>query len=367
MAITIDWSTKVINVPKTDMTLVQSNPTEIRELDQNSFRLSLKAIEASEEGAPYVDTHRHNTTVDVGGITLARVVEIINGYTVTFEDGQYAVNLTGANSNVADVVNLNQVSVRSGNSAGLVTSAGIEAIEYEQQVCIDTINGEAGSIYPIGTYRRPVNNITDALLLCSVRGFSTLLFLTDFTITGAIDIDGFTLKGVSKINTYITLDPSASCINITIINANVTGTLDGGAHIDDCSIGTLNYVSGEIHHCGLYGILTLGGSEEAVIQGCYTIDQDNSPTINMGGSGQDLSMPNYSGVLTITNLTAASEEVGVGLDSGMVTLASSITAGTVTIAGVGLVIDNTIGSAIVDTSGLVNPSKIAETVWAYER
>ena len=53
-------------------------------------------------------------------VTRGRVVEIINGYTVTFEDGQYAVNLTGANSNISDVANVNQVSIRAANSAGLV-------------------------------------------------------------------------------------------------------------------------------------------------------------------------------------------------------------------------------------------------------
>ena len=91
------------------------------------------------------DTHRHNPPVDVGGVSLARVVEIINGYTLTFEDGQYAVNLYGANTNAADVVNVNQVSVRSSNSAGLVTSAAIEYGEYGGGVTIDVINGEPGS------------------------------------------------------------------------------------------------------------------------------------------------------------------------------------------------------------------------------
>lgn len=125
MAISINWATQVIFVPRADMTLIQSSPFEIRELDLNSFRLELKALEASVEGMAYVDTHSHNTTVTVGGVTLARVVEIINGYTVTFEDGQYAVNLVGANSNVSDVTNLNQVSIRASNSAGLVEASDV--------------------------------------------------------------------------------------------------------------------------------------------------------------------------------------------------------------------------------------------------
>ncbi len=124
MAITINYLTKVINVPKADMTLVQSVPSEIRELDIDDFRLTLRDLEDSAEGMLYQATHSHNTTVTVGGVTLARVVEIINGYTITFEDGQYAVNLVGANSNIADVTNVNQVSVRSANSAGLVEGDG---------------------------------------------------------------------------------------------------------------------------------------------------------------------------------------------------------------------------------------------------
>lgn len=119
MAITIDWATKIISVPKADMALVQSLPFEIRELNIDTFRLRLKDLEDDVEGMPYATTHNHNTAVSVGGVTLARVFELINGYTVTFEDGSYAVNLVGANSNIADSVNLNTVSVRAANSAGL--------------------------------------------------------------------------------------------------------------------------------------------------------------------------------------------------------------------------------------------------------
>ena len=118
--ITIDWGELIIHVQKVDMTLVQSTPTEVRELDLNQFHLTLKTLEATDEGMSYPATHTNNAPVNVGGVLLARVLELINEYTVTFEDGIYAVNLVGANSNVGDNVNLNSVSIRSTNSAGLV-------------------------------------------------------------------------------------------------------------------------------------------------------------------------------------------------------------------------------------------------------
>lgn len=141
MAITINWFAKVIFVPKADLALVQASP-EIREMNLNNFRLALKDLEDSEAGMLYPDTHRHNTEVSMAGITLARVIEIINGYTVTLEDGQYAVNLVGANSNVAEVANVNQVSLRSQNSSGLIVSESADINSILQSIGVALMDNE---------------------------------------------------------------------------------------------------------------------------------------------------------------------------------------------------------------------------------
>ena len=123
MAISINWSTKGITVPQADLTLISGS---LYELDVNAFRLELKGIEDSEEGMAFPSTHRHNTEVVLSGVTYARTFEVINGYTVTFQDtgSPYAVRCAGANHNLADVKNVNQVSLIVGNSAGLVASSG---------------------------------------------------------------------------------------------------------------------------------------------------------------------------------------------------------------------------------------------------
>jgi len=123
MAISIDWATKVITVPKADTTLVSAGPPEIRSLDTNQFRKDLNALQASEVGMPFDTTHVHTAPVTLGGVDFARQIEIVNGYTVTFEAGAYAVNLPGSNNNISDVTNLNSVSIRSSNSAGLASPA----------------------------------------------------------------------------------------------------------------------------------------------------------------------------------------------------------------------------------------------------
>jgi len=124
MAISVNWNTKVIFVPQADLTLVSGT---LYELDTDWFRLQLKDIE-DDEGIPFLDTHRHNTEVTVAGTTFARVIEIINGYSVEFEDGSYTVRLAGSNNNIFDVENgilvQNQVQIIAQNSAGLIVLAG---------------------------------------------------------------------------------------------------------------------------------------------------------------------------------------------------------------------------------------------------
>ena len=134
--VSIDWGARVIHVPKSYLQVVQLIPTEIYNLNLNDFRLTLKDLEDSDAGMAYLRTHNHNTTVTLSGITYARIIEIINGYTITFEDGQYAVNLVGANSNIADVTNVNSVSIRPNNSAGLVEVASGSGLSSEQDALL---------------------------------------------------------------------------------------------------------------------------------------------------------------------------------------------------------------------------------------
>lgn len=122
MAVSINWTTKVITIPQADLTLISG---VLYELDVDWFRLQLKNIEDS-EGMTFPDTHRHNQEVTLSGVTYARTVEIINGYTVQFEDDQYTVRCVGANHNLADVKVANQVSLVVGNSAGLVSGGGVD-------------------------------------------------------------------------------------------------------------------------------------------------------------------------------------------------------------------------------------------------
>ena len=235
MAISPNWITGVITVPRADMTLIQSVPTEIRQLNLNSFHQELRSIEDSADGRPWPKTHNHNTTVELGGVTYARVIEILDPYTVTFEDGQYAVNLSAANSNVGDKVNVNQVSIRSANSAGLVDLEILVASAYQGHVVVSPSKGQPGTDEPIGTYSVPSSNMTDALAIAVKQGVRRLTLLDSMTITEDLSL-GYTVVGISPF-VVSTLDLAADVTGCAFTLITIAGALDGLNTVQQASFG----------------------------------------------------------------------------------------------------------------------------------
>ncbi len=155
MAITIDWPTKVITIPQADLTFVIGT---LYEADTEVIRLALHALSASEEGLPFQRIFEHNTEVTVAGTTFARVIEIINGYSITFTpDTQWSVRLAGSNNNYFDVengiLNQNQVQVIAQNSGGLIVGEGSGVTAQDKLDIADAVwdEAKAGHI-TAGTY-----------------------------------------------------------------------------------------------------------------------------------------------------------------------------------------------------------------------
>lgn len=350
MAITIDWGTKVISVPKADLTLIQSTPTEIRQLNLDTFRLTLKDLEDDPEGMPFDRTHNHNTSVTVGGVTLARVIEIINGYTVTFEDGQYAVNLVGANSNVGDVVNVNQVSVRSANSAGLQDLSTILSAAYQGEIYVDVLNGQSGTDVPIGTRSTPVNNLTDALVIAAKEGANILRFARSTTISGITIPQGTVITSDSPALVTITVDPSATVQGCEFTNVAFQGTADGNNILRDCLLYDVNYVSGFIFQCSLEGTISIVPGALCALLSCFsnTLAGQPNPIIDFNGTGKVI-LRDYQGAIELINHTDDSGDGDLCLDfsSGVCIIRPSVTAGFIPVRGIARVVDQSTGTANV--------------------
>ena len=356
MAITVDWAlTKVITIPKADMTLVQLTPVEVRRLDTDAFFRTLKDLESSEEGMPWSDTQRNASPVTLAGITYARVLEILDPYSITFEDGQYVVELVGSNNNIIEKTNPNQVSVQGNNSAGLIQTEELQYSAYQEQVTIDQTNSTgravSGQAYPAGTLRAPCLTLSDALFIAGLRGFKKIGLLGDFTFLTTDVLDDFIVCGESFTKTLVILTPQATITNCKFIDCDVDGQLDGGNELVNCRIENLNYIDGALIDCELEQTIIINGVQADFIR-CYSgvagggIGQ--TPTIDMNGGGHDLIMRDYQGGIRLINDTMGADNVSIDLSSGRVILDSTITAGTYTLRGLGTLEDSSSGTAVVN-------------------
>ena len=323
MPITVDWPNKVVEIPRNDMPLVQSNPIEIRSLDLQQLHLTLRALEAG-DGIDYPHTHDYVLPFDVGGTSLAPVLAMINDYTVRFEDGQYAVNLIGANSNVGDVVNINQVSVRSSNSAGLTFSEQINAQSFvEQAISIDANDGFPGTAFPTGTPTRPVDNLADAVSIANFRGLNKFYVDGDLTLDVATNQPA-TWVGFGAIRTRLVLSAGVSVASHEFDEARLSGVQNGLAVYRDCRLDGISGFDGVARDCFIFGPITAAANATLVgLYNCTSIIPGGSrPVLDLSLSDCNAQVRNWTGGLTLTGLNTP-RDVSIDVNSGTVEIDST--------------------------------------------
>lgn len=137
MAITIDPGTRNIIVQQSDLTFISGT---LYAHDTDAFRHQVNEMMDDEAYVWLPDWVRRFPPVTVAGTTFAQTLEMINGFSIEYDDtpGPYSVRLEGSNNNFFDVeagvLVQNTVSVISTNSAGLLvggvdTAAIIRAVE----------------------------------------------------------------------------------------------------------------------------------------------------------------------------------------------------------------------------------------------
>jgi hypothetical protein len=357
MPTTVDWLNRIIYPDRADMVQVQVSPIEIYQLNINDFRLELTELLGAAPGMPFVDTHIYNPPVTVSGVTLARVMEIINSYTVTFlPDTPWAVDITGGNSNISDRTNPNNVSVRSANSAGLQDSESLQAASFNGQVAIDVINGVPGTTFPRGTRQTPVNNLADAHSIAIERGLGEFLVVNSMTLATENIAEGYTFTADNQAVTTITIDPSVDITNALFADVTVQGTLDGNNIFRRCQMLNCEYVSGSLYNCGIEGTITLSSGQASFID-CWSEFGGGGggqlATVNMGGGSASLLVRGYSGGLAISNHSGGGN-LSVDMLSGRVIIMPDVTAGDIYIRGVSSVEDLSTGTATVYDQTLNN-------------
>jgi len=357
--VTVIWDKREIFVPKSYMIQVQTTPSEIWQLSIPVFKNTLGDLLDDAEGVIYPDIFKFNPTTDVGGVMLAPVVEILDPYTITFEDGQYAVNLVGANSNIADRVNVNNVSVRSSNSVGLQDLTSLQAASFDGTVTLDSVKGVPGTQFPIGTRGTPSNNMVDARTIMTNRNIDVIELLGSHTLTLGDIADDITIRGNNPVTSVLTVEPDASTRNLYVRDLLFTGYLDGGSILRDCVLTTIHYFNGYIENCSLTShIIYINGN--GILLNCMAGSTCTSYPVMDMTAGEELVVRDFHGSLEVVNKT--SPHVCVISLNGELVVGPSNTNGTIVVYGDGFVTDSSTGTCnVIDRT-----SSSAQEVWEYK-
>ncbi len=251
----------------------------------------------------------------------------------------------------------------SSSSATFLEELSIQHSSFGGGVTIDVTSSYAGTDYPIGTSRAPVNNLPDAKTIAASRGFSELFIVGNITLGAADSLNGYRLCGQGMDRTTVTVVAGCSLVSTGFKDCEMTGVLDGNhVHIDNSEIDTLSGFSGHIiNSIFKEATVTLAGSEACHFMDCKSgVPGTGTCTIDMAGSGRELGVRNWSGGLKLINKTG-NDNVSVDLNSGHLKLDSTVVSGTIVVRGVGHCTDNSAGATIVST-GLVSPDNITETL-----
>jgi hypothetical protein len=372
MSISIDFisSPRIITVlaPETSITM-QELVNSVRDIEDELLDLEYDHIlDASGKenlgGGVYV-----GVSVTLRNAKLAFEARTGPGYTQCNATGGnlVAVDEYGAVMAAIQPTGFTQVILTLSSSATLQESDEIQRASFNNCVTINAINGESGTIYPIGTKLHPVKTLANALTIAIIRGFDILHFDSDFTFLASTDITGYILTGNGMSETTLTCDSGSILNNCMVENAKLTGTTTGisGAHkthIYNLNNTSLIPVSQQIliQDCLLDGLLSLPSTYSGIIQIINCWSDTGGCTIDFGGGTALVVIRGFCGIATfINNSTNAS--LDFDMNSGGITLDSTCTTGTYNIRGAGILVNNSSGSAIINTSGLLNTEDIDKT------
>lgn len=255
-----------------------------------------------------------------------------------------------------------QIDRTASSSATLQDQEALQFSSYGGGVSVDTNSTYTGTDYPTGNQEYPVNNITDARIIALIKGFSTFFIKGNISLNTGDDISNFKLIGENASRTQISIADGAVTNNCEIQEALVTGILDNGIIIKDSIIQNLTYLDGVIIDTMINpGTITLGNNAIGHFLNCFSgVPGSGTPIIDMGGSGQALTMRNYNGGIKLINKSGA-EAVSIDLNSGQVILDSTITNGTIVIRGIGKLTDNSVDANVL-ADDILNKDNIASAL-----
>lgn len=237
-------------------------------------------------------------------------------------------------------------------------------IDYGDRIHFDSVNGIAGTTYPIGTAGMPSDVIADIITICTALGINR------------IDVKGLLTLGATMENYRFFGHYDEGAADVALAGQDVDNSRFEGLHISgaqggtglatyvNCILNAMTGFRGLARNCALYGTLALatGNADYADFDHCTTIHDVVTVTI---ASPDLFSFKNFQGDLILTAQAAGTGHIvdfggSLEIDAMVggtlniyakgadITINADCTAGTINIYGSATVTNNAIGAVVND-------------------
>lgn len=214
-----------------------------------------------------------------------------------------------------------------------------QSTSYGGYCVIDTINGSAGTAYPLGQHQMPVDNLTDALAIMAANGLDTLLIQGDLTLDQALP-ELYILRGITG-ETGNSVNLNGQTVDkCAFYNLSIAGAGSGAIQCELCELDAVSGVTGVFRQCGFPNTFTFA-TGSYVFAYCYShVSGAGKPIFDANGANATVSFRAYSGGFDLRNATHASLSMTIDVISASILVQASCTAGSLVIRGVGDFTDN---------------------------
>jgi len=366
MAYSVDWITKIVTIPVSDLELVSGTRYRLPMADflDECRRLEWAFIEGL--WAPPILDHT-NAKLDFAGADYAGFDKIINGYTITFSAPATRVDLLGSNNNIIDVLNDAGISVVPSNSAGLQLISTGSGLSSEQDHKLSEIHGHTEQrvyinteLVPVGDgyQQTPFNNFNDAVDHAESDGIRRLTISADADVPVGRSLKNFDVEGVGAPK----IDLNGQAMDGTrFYGCTLTGSYTGFLIGEMGHLSDLSGINGAFKCVKAEGVLTIGTHAKvwSIASGITNVPY----TIDMNGATEAKATLSdaYDGII-IQNAGHADDVLHIHGGNGEITINSSCTLGNIHISGDWKITNNANGTTVVYNGVQIDPDQVWDHV-----
>ncbi len=239
----------------------------------------------------------------------------------------------------------------------------LKDIHYRDRIFFDSVNGVAGTIYPVGTAGLPSNTIADVILMCAARNLKVIDVFGALALGAAME--NYTFIGHRHENPAAMFDLNSQDVDDSLIEkCIVTGTQGGTGFLtlQDCLIYQITNFQGIANLCNIYDSMSLLNAGFADLSKCNSVHSDLTITVNAptrasfkecsgnctftGQTGGVLYVRGYKGTLVIDAMTLGT--CSIYANGADITINNTCNGGTINIYGNARVTDNSAAGCTVN-------------------